>query len=128
MRDTLPAKPSAVECGVMNLDDSDGNGTHWVAWLCSKAFSVYFDSYGVDMPDAMMKYLRQHRGKLLASDGAIQSADTVTCGYYCVDFIRSCHDKSLPDIVDWLNNYDPFGYYVKTDNERIVVERTTTND
>ncbi|KAE9521510.1 hypothetical protein AGLY_018109, partial [Aphis glycines] len=30
-RDNLPKKPLAIECGVLNLDVSSGNGSHWVA-------------------------------------------------------------------------------------------------
>ena len=32
LRDTLPDKPKRKECGILNLDSSDGGGTHWVAW------------------------------------------------------------------------------------------------
>jgi len=36
VRDSLPNKPRIKECGILNLGDSSGNGTHWVAsvpWL-----------------------------------------------------------------------------------------------
>ena len=33
VRDSLPNKPKRTECGVLNLADSSGNGTHWVAWF-----------------------------------------------------------------------------------------------
>ena len=36
VRDTLPNKPKRTECGILNLGDSSGNGTHWVAWLKKK--------------------------------------------------------------------------------------------
>ena len=32
VRDNLPRKPYKNECGILNLDDSLGNGTHWVLW------------------------------------------------------------------------------------------------
>jgi len=32
LRDTLPKKPKRNECALMNLEDTSGNGTHWVAW------------------------------------------------------------------------------------------------
>ena len=28
----LPRKPGKVECGILNLDDASGKGTHWVGW------------------------------------------------------------------------------------------------
>ena len=33
LRDTLPTKKKLNECGVLNLDSSSGNGTHWVMWF-----------------------------------------------------------------------------------------------
>jgi len=36
VRDSLPNKPKIKECGVVNLGDSSGNGTHWVAWFKRK--------------------------------------------------------------------------------------------
>ena len=32
MRDTLPNKINKVECGILNLDVSKNNGTHWVCY------------------------------------------------------------------------------------------------
>ena len=32
LRDTLPKTLERNECGILNLDDSSGGGTHWVAW------------------------------------------------------------------------------------------------
>ena len=29
-RDTLPTKTKLNECGILNLDSSSGDGTHWV--------------------------------------------------------------------------------------------------
>ena len=33
LRDTLPKKLKLNECGILNLDSSSGDGTHWVMWL-----------------------------------------------------------------------------------------------
>src|SRR6218665_4017790 len=30
LRDELPERPRANECGILNLDNSSGSGTHWV--------------------------------------------------------------------------------------------------
>ena len=32
VRDNLPYNPKKNECGILNLDDTSGAGTHWVAW------------------------------------------------------------------------------------------------
>ena len=33
MRDALPKKPKRNECGILNLDDSNGTGTHYVLFF-----------------------------------------------------------------------------------------------
>ena len=33
LRDTLPKKAKLNECGILNLDSSSGEGTHWVMWF-----------------------------------------------------------------------------------------------
>ena len=33
LRDALPKKAKLIECGILNLDSSSGDGTHWVMWF-----------------------------------------------------------------------------------------------
>ena len=33
LRGTLPKKPKLNECGILNLDSSSGDDTHWLMWL-----------------------------------------------------------------------------------------------
>ena len=33
LRDTLPKKVKLNECGILNLDSSSDDGTHWVMWF-----------------------------------------------------------------------------------------------
>ena len=44
LRDILPNKPRKNECGILNLDSSDGSGTHWVAWF-KKNNKDYFHGF-----------------------------------------------------------------------------------
>ena len=55
--DTLPRKPNKKECGIVNFDKSGGPGTHWVAWYKNGKTKIYFDSYGVQPPFEVIKYL-----------------------------------------------------------------------
>ncbi|KAF0683312.1 Uncharacterized protein FWK35_00035233, partial [Aphis craccivora] len=41
----LHKKPLAIECGILNLDVSSGNGSHWVAFYKIKDKDEYFDSF-----------------------------------------------------------------------------------
>jgi len=47
LRDTLPKKPKRNERAIMNLDDTSGDGTHWVVWFKHGDKNWYFDSFGL---------------------------------------------------------------------------------
>ena len=57
LRDTFPKKLKLNECGILNLDSSSGDGTHWVMWLKKGKDEFYFDSYGVQPPCELIVYL-----------------------------------------------------------------------
>ena len=57
LRDNLPVEPKRMECGILNLDDTSGNGTHLVAWYADNGKNYYFDSYGIQPPTEMKRYL-----------------------------------------------------------------------
>ena len=58
MRDTLRTKTKLNECGILNLDSSSGDGTHWVMWLKKDKDKFYFDNYGVQPPIELFAYVR----------------------------------------------------------------------
>ena len=58
VRDALPRTPNRNECGILNLDDSSGNGTYWVLWYRKNNTIFYFDSYGVQPPQELQRYLK----------------------------------------------------------------------
>ena len=57
-RDVLPKKALQEECGILNLDDSLGDGSHWTAWFKSNNEKYYFDSFGVQPPRDLTDYLK----------------------------------------------------------------------
>ena len=56
-RDALPQKILKDEVGIVNLDSQIGPGTHWVAYRNGKNGAEYFESFGLIMPNEVMKYL-----------------------------------------------------------------------
>ena len=47
--ETLPKRAKLNECGILNLDSSSDDGTHWVIWFKKGKDKSYFDSYGVQL-------------------------------------------------------------------------------
>ena len=58
LRETIPTKTKLNECGVLNLDSSSGDDTHWVMWFKKGKNKFYFDSYGVQPPSELIDYLK----------------------------------------------------------------------
>ena len=56
------------ECGIVNLDDDIGPGTHWVVYRNIDRFCEYFDSFGLMMPAEVSKYMTTS-GKQLVYSG-----------------------------------------------------------
>ena len=54
--DALPKKIKK-EYGIVNLDDNQGPGTHWVCYRNLDSFVEYFDPFGLIMPHEIYHYL-----------------------------------------------------------------------
>ena len=96
-RDTLPKNPGVRECGILNLDTADGKGTHWVAWYKNKNTKYYFDSYGLQPPNEMVKYLKS---PIFYSSIQIQEIGDYICGHLCIYVLEQLTDgKDLLPVV-----------------------------
>ena len=90
MRDDLPKKPRRNECGILNLDDSNGKGTHWAVFLKNGKDKFYFDSYGLPPPTELLKYLG---GQVYYNSERIQPDNEVFCGHLCLYVLKkTCND------------------------------------
>jgi len=86
MRDTLPITIRNTECGVVNLDDSHGDGTHWVAYFRDGGHRYYFDSYGLNAPLEIIGYLGE---PFVAHTFQLQEPGDVICGHLCVFVLQA---------------------------------------
>ena len=56
-RDRLPDQIRKKECGIINLDSIEGQGTHWVCYRnIDKLMVEYFDPFGLIMPHEISHY------------------------------------------------------------------------
>ena len=95
-RDSLPKKPKANECGIVNLDDSNGRGSHWCCWFKRSARGLtrvsekyYFDSYGLPPPDEIVRYLGS---PVHYNSEQIQPDGEVFCGHLCLFVLKKLSD------------------------------------
>src|SRR6218665_1516799 len=101
LRDELPERPRANECGILNLDDSSGCGTHWVVWIKRGNYKVYFDGYGLLPPVELVKYLHS---PVYYNSERIQPDSEVFCGHLCLCVLKkiSNDDCNFQDVMNEL--------------------------
>ena len=92
MRDTLPARVRPNECGIANLDENRGEGTHWVAYAKRGSRVQYFDSFGNLRPPAeLIDYFGRGTPPTITikyNHDRFQRFDQTNCGHLCVQFLR----------------------------------------
>lgn len=94
MRDNLPKKAWKFECGIINLDNLLGSGTHWVAYFKNKKYIEYFDSFGnLRPPQEIVKYLGN---KINYNYDSYQKYNSINCGHLCLRFLtKICKEKMI---------------------------------
>ena len=102
LRDTLPQKPKINECGIFNLDDLYGSGTHWVFWWRRTPLVYYFDSFGLTPPNEFIDYSGADVNVFYTTE-QIQPRDQVFCGHLCLYVLKEMvKDGNLQRIVNSL--------------------------
>lgn len=96
MRNSLPRLgPHSIECGIVNLDNKEGEGTHWVAYWKIYNYVMYFDSFGdLQPPIEIIKYLNKSTScQVMYNYKAFQTYNSVNCGHLCLQFLYKYNVK-----------------------------------
>ena len=81
--------PNKIKKGayVINLDEYENTGTHWVSLSVKTNEVIYFDSFGVEhIPKEINKFIDNK--KIKASIFRAQAFDSIMCRYFCIEFIN----------------------------------------
>ena len=125
--------PNKIKKGayVINLDEYENTGTHWVSLFVKPKYTIYFDSFGVEhIPKEINKCIRSKElGHAVRNDTTksssleriksnifrIQAYDSIMCGYFCIEFINyMLKGKTL---LDYTNLFSPNDF---KKNDRII--------
>jgi hypothetical protein len=88
MKDKLFKKIKDKECGIINLDDFIGNGTHWVAYKKNLNLIAYYDSFALNkLPISIEKYFETDKNTVLFNNNIDQKINEVICGHLCLKFL-----------------------------------------
>ena len=103
--------PNKIKDGVyvINLDEHEDTGTHWIALFCNRNEIVYFDSFGVEhIPKEIKKFIGNKNIK--ANIYRVKSNNSIMCGYFCIGFIAfMLAEKTL---TDYANLFSPYGHII----------------
>ena len=88
MKDELPQKINKIQCGIINLENTNQNGSHWVAYYKNNDEKYYFDSYGnAPPPKELVKYLGPEN--LFYNSKRFQNYnDPAICGHLCLTVLE----------------------------------------
>ena len=72
---------------VINLDEYENTGTHWVSLFVKINEAIYFDSFGIEyIPNEINKFISNKN--IINNIFRIQAYDSIMCGYFCIEFIN----------------------------------------
>ena len=99
--------PNKIKKGayVINLDEYENTGTHWVSLFVEPKCTVYYDSFDIEhIPKEINKFIRSKElGSAVGNNDTtkssaialiksnifrIQAYDSIMCGYFCIEFIN----------------------------------------
>ena len=108
--------PKTIKKGayVINLDEYENTGTHWISLFVKTIEAIDFDSFGIEhIPNEINKFIGNK--KIVSNIFRIQAYDSIMCGYFCIEFINyMLKGKTL---LDYTNLFSPNDF---KKNHRII--------
>ena len=125
--------PNTIKKGayLINLDEYENTGAHWVTLFVKTNEAIYFDSFGIGhIPKEINKFINNDTTKSsylkrTAESSALariksnifrmQEYDSIMCGYFCIEFINyMLKGKTL---LDYTNLFSPNDF---KKNDRVI--------
>ena len=107
---------------VINLDEYENAGTHWVALFVKTNEAIYFDSFGIEhIPIEINKFINNDTTKSSSLERIegnifrIQAYDSIMCGYFCIEFIN--YMLKGKKLLDYTNLFSPNDFKI---NDQVI--------
>ena len=115
--------PSKIKKGayVINLDEYENTGMHWITLFVKTNEIIYFDSFGIEHIPKEIEYVIGNK-EIKASIFRLQAYDSIMCGYYCIEFINYMLKGKI--LLDYTNLFSP-NDFKKNDQ---IIKRIFKND
>ena len=90
---------------VINLDEYEDIGTHWIALFCKKMKLFILIVLELNISEEIKEFIGNR--KIKANIFRIQANNSVMCGYFCIGFIDfMLANKKLTDFTNLFSPYD----------------------
>ena len=101
--------PNKIKKGayIINLDEYENTGTHWVSLFVKTIEAIYFDSFGIEhIPKEINKFIGNSAvARIKSNIFRIQAYDSIMCGYFCIEFIN--YRLKGKTLLDYTNLFSP---------------------
>ena len=106
--------PNKIKKGayVINLDEYENTGSHWVSLFVKTNEAIYFDSFDIEhIPKEINKFINSDTTNLSSlkciksNIFRIQAYDSIMCGYFCIEFIN--YMPKGKTLLDYTNLFSP---------------------
>ena len=88
---------------VINLDEYEYTGTHWIALFVKPKYTIYSDSFGIEhIPKEINKFIGND---IKSNIFRLQAYDSIMCGCYCIEFINYVLKGRI--LLDYTNLFSP---------------------
>ena len=123
--------PKTIKKGayVINLDEYENTGTHWVALFVKTNEVIYFDSFGIEhIPIEINKFINNDTTRSSSLERIesnifrIQAYDSIMCRYFCIEFIN--YMLKGKKLLDYTNLFSPNDFK----NNDPVIKRIFKNE
>ena len=101
---------------IINLDEYESIGTHWIALYANAKNLTYFDSFEVEhIPKENQKFVGNKN--VVTKLYRVQACDSMKCAYFCIGFIDfMLKNRSL---LEYTNLFSPDDY---EKNDKIILK------
>ena len=116
--------PKTIKKGayVINLDEYENTGTHWIALFVKTNEGIYFDSFGIEhIPIEINKFINNDTTKSSSLERIesnifrIKAYDSIMWGYFRIEFIN--YMLKGKKLLDYTNLFSPNDF---KKNDRII--------
>ena len=116
--------PKTIKKGayVINLDEYENTGTHWVALFVKTNEIIYFDRFGIEhIPIEINKFINNDTTKsssLERTESNIfrtQAYNSIMCEYFCIEFIN--YMLKGKNLLDYTTLFSPNDF---KNNDRVI--------